>query len=57
MEFRKRGIASTLLGFVMEEVKIAGCRYARLHASSQAKGIYEKMGFADAEGFMSKKIV
>lgn len=55
-EYRKQGVATKLLELVMEEVKNEGCRFARLHASKQGKGLYEKIGFADAQGFMSKKM-
>lgn len=55
-EFRKQGIASKLLDFIMEEIKNEGCMFARLHASSQGKRLYEKMGFSDAEGFMRKRM-
>ena len=34
-----------------------GCQIARLHASSQGKGLYEKLGFTDIEGFMSKRVL
>ncbi len=56
-EYRKQGIATRLLELIMEEVKNEGCKFVRLHASSQGKKLYEKMGFADAEGFMSKTIM
>lgn len=41
---------------INEEIKNKGCKFARLHASSQGKKLYEKIGFVDAEGFMSKKL-
>lgn len=56
-EYRKQGVATQLLELVMKEVKEEGCKFARLHASEQGKGLYEKIGFADAQGFMSKKMV
>ncbi len=56
-EYRKQGIATRLLELIMEEVKNEGCKFVRLHASSQGKKLYEKMGFADVEGFMSKTIM
>jgi len=55
-EYRKQGVASKLLELVMEEIKKEGCKFARLHASEQGKGLYEKLGFSDAQGFMSKKM-
>lgn len=56
-EYRKQGVATQLLELVMEEIKTEDCKFARLHASEQGKGLYEKIGFADAQGFMSKKII
>lgn len=55
-EFRKQGIATKLLELVMEEAKKAGCKFARLHASTEGKKLYEKIGFSVAEGFMSKRM-
>ncbi len=54
-EYRKQGIATKLLELINEEIKNKGYKFARLHASSQGKKLYEKIGFVDAEGFMSKK--
>lgn len=56
-EYRKQGIATKLIELIIEEIKNKGCKFARLHASSQGKKIYEKIGFVDAEGFMSKIIM
>ena len=56
-EYRKRGIATKLLELIIEEIKNTGCKYTRLHASSQGKKLYEKMRFTDVEGFMGKKIM
>lgn len=55
-EYRKQGVATKLLEYVMKEVKNVGCKFARLHASEQGKRLYENIGFTDAEGFMNKKI-
>lgn len=55
-EYRKQGIATKLLELISDEIKNRGYKFVRLHASSQGKKIYEKMGFVDAEGFMSKKM-
>ncbi len=30
--------------------------YVRLHSSEQGRGMYEKMGFENAEGFMVKRL-
>lgn len=55
-KYRKQGIATKLLELIMEEIKSRDYKFARLHASSQGKKLYEKIGFADAEGFMVKKL-
>lgn len=55
-EYRKRGIATRLLEFIMEEIKNRNYKYVRLHASSQGKKLYEKIGFVAAESFMMKKL-
>lgn len=55
-EYRNQGIETKLLELVNEEIKNKGCKFARLHASLQGKKLYEKIGFVDAEGFMSKRL-
>ena len=54
-EFRNQGTATKLLEFIMEEIKLEGCIFVRLHASAQGKKLYERLGFEDAHGFMTKK--
>ena len=54
-EYRNRGIATDLLKHIMDEIKAEKCGITRLHASSQGRRMYEKMGFTDDEGFMSFK--
>ena len=54
-EFRNRGIATDLLKHIMDEIKAEKCGITRLHASSQGRRMYEKMGFTDDEGFMCLK--
>lgn len=54
-EYRKQGIATKLLEFVMNEIRMRNYEFIRLHASSQGRVMYEQMGFVDAEGFMIKK--
>lgn len=56
-QYRKQGIATKLLELILEDIKTTDCKFARLHASSQGKKLYEKIGFVDAEGFMSKRIL
>lgn len=55
-EYRRQGIATKLLSFIMEEIKKRDYKFIRLHASSQGRKLYEKIGFIDAEGFMIKKL-
>ncbi len=55
-EYRRKGIASALLGLLMKDIENSGCGYIRLHSSLQGKRMYEKLGFTDAEGFMSLKL-
>lgn len=55
-EFRRKGIAAKLLELVLKEAENKGCRLARLHASEQGRKLYEKFGFTDAQGFMSRKL-
>ena len=54
-EFRNRGIATDLLKHIMDEINSEKCGITRLHASSQGRRMYERMGFTDDEGFMSLK--
>lgn len=55
-EFRRQGVATKLLEYIMEEIKNRDYRFVRLHASSQGKALYAQIGFTDAEGFMVKKL-
>lgn len=55
-EYRKQGIATKLLEFIMNEIKKRDYRFVRLHASSQGKKLYKQLGFIDAEGFMTKML-
>lgn len=52
-EYRKQGIASTLLKLVIDEAKSRNYRIIRLHASSDGKSIYSKFGFVDSKGYMA----
>lgn len=56
-QYRKQGIATKLLELIPEDIKTTDCKFARLHASSQGKKLYEKIEFVDAESFMSKRIL
>ena len=55
-EYRRRGIATELLGMVIDEARSRGYAIARLHASSDGKSVYEKAGFVDSEGYMSLRL-
>lgn len=55
-EYRNQGVATKLLDFILDEVKMEGCQVTRLHASAQGRKLYEKKGFVDAEGFMKRKM-
>lgn len=54
--YRKQGIASHLLNQLIEEVKALNYTSVRLHASNYGKGIYERAGFSDADGYMDMKL-
>lgn len=54
--YRRRGLASHLLYLLIEEAKALHYAAVRLHASDHGKGIYEKAGFIDTEGFMGKRL-
>ena len=55
-EYRRRGIATALLGLTIAEAKARGCGVVRLHASQAGKSIYSKAGFIDSEGYMALKL-
>lgn len=50
--YRRQGIADKLLMRVINEATAQGCNIARLHASAQARSLYEKHGFAAYEDNM-----
>ena len=50
--YRKKGEASYLLEQLIEEAKSQNYSSVRLHASIHGKGIYEKVGFFDTDGYM-----
>jgi|GEM_PF-103797 len=53
--FRQRETASLLLNKLILEAKALEYTSVRLHASQLGKGLYEKAGFIDADGFMAMK--
>ena len=52
-KYRKQGIASHLLKLIVDEAISLEYKLIRLHASSDGKSIYSKMGFVDTDGFMA----
>jgi GNAT superfamily N-acetyltransferase len=54
-KYRRQGIASQLLKFVVEEAIKLEYKLIRLHASVDGKSIYSKMGFVDTDGFMAMR--
>jgi len=50
--YRRRGIASTLLGHLAEEAKARGIHRVRLRASEQGRHVYKKVGYADSHEWM-----
>ena len=55
LAYRKRGTASLLLNKLILEAKALEYTSVRLHASQLGKGLYEKAGFIDADGYMAMK--
>lgn len=55
-EYRRNGVAYTLLQKIIEEAKNLGYETIRLHASSDGRPLYAKFGFVDATGFMQLSI-
>ncbi|BBB90933.1 MAG TPA: GNAT family N-acetyltransferase [Methylomusa anaerophila] len=54
--YRRQGIASQLLKKVIEEAKNLNYNSVRLHASSDGKNLYTKIGFVDLYGYMTLKL-
>lgn len=50
--YRKRGIASMLMGHITREAESRGCGKITLHASDMGRPVYEKLGFRDVSGGM-----
>jgi predicted acetyltransferase len=55
-EYRRKGIATTLLGKIINEAKLLDYKVLRLHTSLDGKSIYKKYGFINSEGFMHIRI-
>lgn len=50
--YRNQGIASKLLGYLIEEAKSKGCTKVTLNASDMGRRIYEMYGFKDLQNEM-----
>ena len=55
-EYRKQGIGSRLLKFVIDEAKMLKYKVIRLHASADGKSIYSKAGFNATDGYMALRL-
>lgn len=55
-EYRKRGIASSLMKHILGFLKEEGVQKAMLHALEDGKGVYKKLGFISHENLMEKEI-
>lgn len=54
-EHRRKGIATILLGRMLEEIKALDIHVIRLHASKDGRELYSKFGFANSSGYMVLK--
>jgi len=50
--YRKQGIASEILGLLVDEAAAQGCAEIRLQASAEGRIVYEKVGFVQSPEFM-----
>jgi GNAT superfamily N-acetyltransferase len=55
-EYRKKGIAGSIVQHILQFMKDEGISKTMLHALEDGKGIYRKSGFATNENFMEMKI-
>ena len=55
-EYRRQGIAATLLGKLAEEAKARGVKRLWLHAAEMGRPVYLKFGFHEAGGFFELTI-
>lgn len=51
-EHRGKGIAKKIVDLLMEEIKSRGYQVVNLQASKYGRGMYEKMGFVQQDGYM-----
>lgn len=56
LDYRRRGIASTLISMALDDLKIKGIGKIILNSSILGKPMYENHGFVDGKGYMSKNI-
>lgn len=55
-EYRRQGIATTLLGRLAEEARVRGVKRLWLHAAEMGRPVYLKFGFREAGGFLELNI-
>lgn len=53
--YRGQGTASLLLSKLLSAAKARNYSSVRLHASRLGRGVYEKAGFVDTDGYMAMK--
>ena len=51
-EYRLKGIAGTLLDYLLEETKLRKCEKVTLNTSQMGRHLYEKYGFKDVNNYM-----
>ncbi|MNO98446.1 Acetyltransferase (GNAT) family protein [compost metagenome] len=56
LDYRRRGIASTLINRAIDDLKTIGIGKIILNSSDMGKPMYENLGFAVGKGYMSKNI-
>ncbi|HEX2946749.1 MAG TPA: GNAT family N-acetyltransferase [Clostridia bacterium] len=52
-EYRKRGIATKLMEYIVQEAKCRGCSKITLNASDMGRPLYGKLGFKDVHEAMT----
>ncbi|MNN56141.1 Acetyltransferase (GNAT) family protein [compost metagenome] len=56
LDYRRRGIASTLIRMALDDLKTKGIGKIILNSSDMGKPMYENLGFEVRKGYMSKNI-
>ena len=56
LDYRRRGIASTLINMAVDDLKTKGVVKIILNSSDMGKPMYESLGFIVGKGYMSKSI-